>query len=73
MESTCVLWYKAMRWKVLENLSATSQFKYKFCFFQQDGNIEGAPIWALIYYCMRCGDPEAALEAVRYVPYVSHR
>ena len=39
--------------------------------FQQDGNIDGTPIWALIYYCMRCGDPEAALEAVKYVPYVS--
>ncbi|KAM4614069.1 nuclear pore complex protein Nup93 [Discoglossus pictus] len=26
----------------------------------QDGEVEGYPVWALIYYCMRCGDLMAA-------------
>ncbi|KAH0619479.1 hypothetical protein JD844_000134 [Phrynosoma platyrhinos] len=30
----------------------------------QDGEIEGHPVWALIYYCMRCGDLMAALQVV---------
>ncbi|XP_053556246.1 nuclear pore complex protein Nup93 [Bombina bombina] len=30
----------------------------------QDGEIEGCPVWALIYYCMRCGDLMAAQQVV---------
>ncbi|XP_062817670.1 nuclear pore complex protein Nup93 isoform X2 [Anolis carolinensis] len=30
----------------------------------QDGEVEGHPVWALIYYCMRCGDLMAALQVV---------
>ncbi|KAG8437674.1 hypothetical protein GDO86_008399 [Hymenochirus boettgeri] len=30
----------------------------------QDGEVEGYPVWALIYYCMRCGDLMAAQQAV---------
>ena len=25
-----------------------------------DGLVDGVPVWALIYYCLRCGDLEAA-------------
>eukprot|EP00061_Rhincodon_typus_P017856 g46749.t1 len=31
---------------------------------QQDGEVEGQPVWALIYYCLRCGDLMAALQVV---------
>ncbi|KAK3744462.1 hypothetical protein QZH41_012886 [Actinostola sp. cb2023] len=34
----------------------------------EDGDIDGTPVWPLIYYCMRCGDPEAAMQALDYVP-----
>ncbi|XP_022374344.1 nuclear pore complex protein Nup93 isoform X3 [Enhydra lutris kenyoni] len=30
----------------------------------QDGEVEGHPVWALIYYCMRCGDLFAASQVV---------
>uniref|UniRef100_A0A8C9RRE7 Nuclear pore complex protein Nup93 n=1 Tax=Scleropages formosus TaxID=113540 RepID=A0A8C9RRE7_SCLFO len=30
----------------------------------QDGEVEGHPVWALIYYCMRCGDLAAAMQVV---------
>ncbi|MEE6499747.1 hypothetical protein FKM82_003573 [Ascaphus truei] len=30
----------------------------------QDGEVEGHPVWALVYYCMRCGDLVAALQVV---------
>ncbi|XP_015276875.1 PREDICTED: nuclear pore complex protein Nup93 [Gekko japonicus] len=30
----------------------------------QDGEVEGHPVWALIYYCIRCGDLMAALQVV---------
>uniref|UniRef100_A0A671FTQ6 Nuclear pore complex protein Nup93 n=1 Tax=Rhinolophus ferrumequinum TaxID=59479 RepID=A0A671FTQ6_RHIFE len=30
----------------------------------QDGEVEGHPVWALIYYCMRCGDLLAASQVV---------
>ncbi|KAK2560702.1 Nuclear pore complex protein Nup93 [Acropora cervicornis] len=33
-----------------------------------DGDVDGAPLWALIYFCLRCGDPRAALEAVKHIP-----
>ncbi|XP_039931134.1 nuclear pore complex protein Nup93 isoform X3 [Hirundo rustica] len=31
----------------------------------QDGEVEGHPVWALIYYCMRCGDLSAAMHVVK--------
>lgn len=33
-------------------------------FCSQDGEVEGHPVWALIYYCIRCGDLLAALHVV---------
>ncbi|KAL8622106.1 hypothetical protein ACOMHN_056591 [Nucella lapillus] len=33
----------------------------------EDGHLEGLPIWALIYYCLRCGDTKAAQEVVERV------
>ncbi|XP_078067157.1 nuclear pore complex protein Nup93 [Mustelus asterias] len=30
----------------------------------QDGEVEGQPVWALIYYCLRCGDLMAAMQVV---------
>ncbi|XP_077310846.1 nuclear pore complex protein Nup93 [Lithobates pipiens] len=30
----------------------------------QDGELEGYPVWALIYYCLRCGDTSAAQQVV---------
>uniref|UniRef100_A0AAR2JWR5 Nuclear pore complex protein Nup93 n=1 Tax=Pygocentrus nattereri TaxID=42514 RepID=A0AAR2JWR5_PYGNA len=30
----------------------------------QDGEVEGHPVWALIYYCLRCGDLSAAMQVV---------
>ena len=39
--------------------------------FKQDGEIDGTPLWPLIYYCLRCGDARAALQAVKHVPLVN--
>lgn len=33
----------------------------------QDGEIEGHPVWAVIYYCLRCGDLNAAMQVVNKV------
>ncbi|XP_029464579.1 nuclear pore complex protein Nup93 [Rhinatrema bivittatum] len=33
----------------------------------QDGEVEGHPVWALIYYCLRCGDSNAAMQVVNRV------
>ncbi|XP_075045076.1 nuclear pore complex protein Nup93 isoform X2 [Mixophyes fleayi] len=33
----------------------------------QDGELEGFPVWALIYYCLRCGDILAAQQVVNRV------
>lgn len=41
----------------------TPKYSILVCFFQ-DGEVEGHPVWALIYYCMRCGDLMAALQVV---------
>jgi len=30
-----------------------------------DGLVDGVPVWALIYYCLRCGDLGAASDAAR--------
>uniref|UniRef100_H2ZQU5 Nuclear pore protein n=1 Tax=Ciona savignyi TaxID=51511 RepID=H2ZQU5_CIOSA len=32
----------------------------------EDGDIDGAPLWAVIFYCMRCGDFDAAVEVVKH-------
>lgn len=34
---------------------------------RQDGEIEGHPVWAVIYYCLRCGDLNAAMQVVNRV------
>ncbi|XP_076352512.1 nuclear pore complex protein Nup93-like [Tachypleus tridentatus] len=31
----------------------------------EDGLVEGHPVWPVIYYCIRCGDLNAALRAVK--------
>ncbi|KAM9816270.1 nuclear pore complex protein Nup93 isoform X2 [Syngnathus typhle] len=33
----------------------------------QDGDIEGHPVWAVIYYCLRCGDLNAAMHVIDQV------
>ncbi|KAK7115279.1 hypothetical protein V1264_001179 [Littorina saxatilis] len=33
-------------------------------FTAEDGVLEGQPIWALVYYCLRCGDMKAAQQVV---------
>uniref|UniRef100_A0AAQ4PGR5 Nuclear pore complex protein Nup93 n=1 Tax=Gasterosteus aculeatus aculeatus TaxID=481459 RepID=A0AAQ4PGR5_GASAC len=33
----------------------------------QDGEIECHPVWAVIYYCLRCGDLNAAMQVVNRV------
>ena len=30
-----------------------------------DGLVDGAPVWAMIYFCLRCGDLAAALQAAQ--------
>lgn len=34
------------------------------CVWEQDGEVEGHPVWAVIYYCLRCGDLAAAMQVV---------
>jgi len=31
----------------------------------EDGLVEGEPVWPLIFYCLRCGDVHAALQAAK--------
>lgn len=31
----------------------------------EDGLVEGEPVWPLIFYCLRCGDVDAALQAAK--------
>ena len=31
----------------------------------EDGTVDGQPIWAMVFYCLRCGDLEDALTAVK--------
>ena len=28
----------------------------------EDGQVDGHPVWAMIYFCLRCGDLQAALQ-----------
>ena len=30
----------------------------------QDSLLDGQPIWALVYYCLRCGDKKAAQQVI---------
>ena len=30
-----------------------------------DGEVDGFPLWAMIFYCLRCGDLEATLMLVQ--------
>ena len=50
-------------WKLLIFPLFTDIYKY-FMHFFQDGLVQGQPLWALVFYCMRCGDLEAALSAL---------
>lgn len=31
----------------------------------EDGDVDGHPTWAMVYYCLRCGDLKAAQDVVR--------
>ncbi|XP_065185171.1 nuclear pore complex protein Nup93-like [Sycon ciliatum] len=33
-------------------------------FQTEDGQIDGQPIWAILYYCLRCGDVQAAIQVL---------
>ena len=35
----------------------------------EDGSVEGEPVWPLIFYCLRCGDVNAALQAAKQAGY----
>ena len=39
-------------------------------FLSQDGVVEERPVWAMIYYCIRCGDLAAAQQAVQKAQWV---
>ena len=30
----------------------------------EDGHVDGQPVWPLIYFCLRCGDLDAAMQVV---------
>uniref|UniRef100_A0A7G3AGN5 Nuclear pore protein n=1 Tax=Lutzomyia longipalpis TaxID=7200 RepID=A0A7G3AGN5_LUTLO len=33
----------------------------------QDGRIDGKPIWPMVFYCLRCGDIQAALKCLEFI------
>ncbi|XP_064611037.1 nuclear pore complex protein Nup93-like [Liolophura sinensis] len=35
----------------------------------EDGTVEGHPVWAMLYYCLRCGDLKAAQQVVDKAPH----
>ena len=37
------------------------------CSFE-DGRVDGFPVWALVYVCLRLGDAESALEVAQRAP-----
>lgn len=49
-----------------QSANSRSQFPPAL-FLLQDGDIEGHPVWAVIYYCLRCGDLNAAMQVVNRV------
>jgi len=38
----------------------------------EDGDIDGIPLWAVIFYCLRCGDLEAVMEVVKHHEHILH-
>lgn len=34
----------------------------------EDGTVAGVPVWPLLYYCLRCGDAEATMQAAEALP-----
>lgn len=34
------------------------------CLVFKDGLVEGHPVWAMLYYCIRCGDMVAARQVI---------
>ena len=34
----------------------------------EDGTVSGVPVWPLLYYCLRCGDAEATMQAAEALP-----
>lgn len=34
----------------------------------EDGKVDGVPVWAAIYYCLRCGDAAATIQAAEGLP-----
>jgi len=34
----------------------------------EDGTVGGVPVWPLLYYCLRCGDAEATMQAAEALP-----
>lgn len=32
--------------------------------YLEDGHVDDHPVWSMIYYCMRCGDLEAAMQVI---------
>ena len=38
----------------------------------QDGLVSGQPLWALVFYCMRCGDMEDAMKVLTDSKYALH-
>uniref|UniRef100_A0A1B0G339 Nuclear pore protein n=1 Tax=Glossina morsitans morsitans TaxID=37546 RepID=A0A1B0G339_GLOMM len=39
-------------------------FNKSNCFGLQDVNVDGKPLWPMVYYCLRCGDMQSALRCV---------
>ncbi|XP_062501933.1 nuclear pore complex protein Nup93-like isoform X2 [Corticium candelabrum] len=37
----------------------------------EDGDVDGQPVWPLIYYCLRCGDLTAAMQVATQARYQS--
>eukprot|EP00794_Sanderia_malayensis_P018802 gene18802-20696_t len=34
----------------------------------EDGKVDGVPVWALMYYCLRCGDAAATIQSAEGLP-----
>lgn len=39
----------------------------------EDGEVEGAPLWPFLYYCIRCGDLKAAMQVAETSPYHTNK
>ncbi|CAB3987731.1 nuclear pore complex Nup93-like, partial [Paramuricea clavata] len=35
----------------------------------EDGEVDGVPLWPLLYYCIRCGDLDAAMQVAQMSPH----